>query len=68
MNLLEFKYNHFSSHFQVESHFQNSNVDRKQLLGRMSINDGTHLGGREDQPKGDVTPLVKWVTRGREVP
>ena len=34
----------------------------------MSINDVTHLGGREDQPKGDVTPLVKWVTRGREVP
>ena len=52
--------------FPAEYHFQNSNVDRKQLLGRMSINDGTHLGGREDQPKGDVTPLVKWVTRGRE--
>ena len=34
-----------------------------------SINDVTHLGGRGDLPKDDVTPfsyLVKWVTRGRE--
>ena len=31
-----------------------------------SINDVTHLGGRGNLPKGDVTPsayLVKWVTR-----
>ena len=34
-----------------------------------SINDVTHLWGRGDLPKGDVTPkasLVKWVTKGRE--
>ena len=34
-----------------------------------SINDVTHLGGRGDLPKGDITPfsyLVKWVTGGRE--
>ena len=32
-----------------------------------SINDVTHLWGRGDLPKGEVTPqayLVKWVTRG----
>ena len=33
-----------------------------------SINDVTHIGGREDLPKGDVNPyahLVKWETRGK---
>ena len=36
---------------------------------RPSINDVTHLGGRGDLSKGDVTPyayLVKLVTRGKE--
>ena len=40
----------------------------KYTLG-LSINDVTHLGGRGDLPKGDVTPkafLVNWVTRRRK--
>ena len=31
-----------------------------------SINDTTNLEERGNLPKGDITPLVKWVRRGQK--